>query len=78
MIPVAFLEAAATGAALVVDLVPLRRRAQVRWVFVRVAALPALRWAAALPLAALGGSYLALRRWYAHRAGRRSMRDARQ
>lgn len=77
MIPAVLHEVAATGAALIVDALPRRRRVQASRALVRVAAVPVLRCCAALPLAALGGSYLALRCWYAYRAARRSMRDGR-
>lgn len=77
MIPDALITALGTGTALALDLTPLQHRARAARALRAVAAVPGLRWGAALPLAALGGAYLGARRWHAWRVARREMRCGR-
>lgn len=77
MIPDVVFDAVGTGTALALDLTPLRHRARAARALRAVSCVPGLRWGAALPLAAVGGGYLALRRWHAWRVARREMRCGR-
>lgn len=77
MIPSALLDAFGVGTALALDLTPLRHRARAARALRAVSCVPGLRWGAALPLAALGGAYLGVRRWHAWRVARRENRSGR-
>ena len=76
-LPAALFDCLGTGIALALDLTPLRHRPRVARALRAVVAVPALRWGAVLPLAALGGAFLAAQRWHARRVARREMRSGR-